>query len=266
MDTQTIVTIAVVINVVIALIAIGAPRLAPSRRATPARTPALSELSGPRRDPRDIDSASAMQSDADADPAAAWFPDSGVADADAGGSFATAPRTGDLDPVTGLDLPAAWTRWLNEEDARIRRFHRSATVVLVELGGLDRLAERLGTETADRLIPPIALTMRRYGRETDHIARLSHTRFAALLTETDEVRAINYVERIRGACDLWLASGAISLRLAIGWAEIGPNEPAAVAVPEAERRLFADRQRPHADDRASTARREPPVSLVAAPG
>jgi len=34
-----------------------------------------------------------------------------------------------------------------------------------------------------------------------------------LLTETDEIAAINYVERIRRACDLWLESGAIAMRL-----------------------------------------------------
>ena len=38
------------------------------------------------------------------------------------------------------------------------------------------------------------------------------------MPETDEVLAINYVERVRHACDLWLESGAVSLRLAIGWA------------------------------------------------
>jgi hypothetical protein len=39
-----------------------------------------------------------------------------------------------------------------------------------------------------------------------------------LLPETDEVAAINYVERVRRACELWLDTGAIALRLAIGWA------------------------------------------------
>jgi PleD family two-component response regulator len=104
--------------------------------------------------------------------------------------------------------------------------------------------------------------MRRYGRETDHVARLGDARFAALLTETDEIRAINYVERIRSACDVWLAAGAISLRLSIGWSEIGAERPAAVALAEAEQRLFAERQRP-VGDAAISGRREPPVSLAA---
>ncbi len=38
------------------------------------------------------------------------------------------------------------------------------------------------------------------------------------MPETDEILAINYIERVRKACDLWLESGAVSLRLAVGWA------------------------------------------------
>ncbi len=38
------------------------------------------------------------------------------------------------------------------------------------------------------------------------------------MPETDEIQAINFAERIRAQCDRWLAAGAISTRVAIGWA------------------------------------------------
>ena len=243
MDTQTLVTIAVAINVVIALAAIVVPRV------------------GDRAARRSAEVAAARR-------VAAGISENG------GGRAATVASWDDQpsvsrgavahDPQTGLDLEAAWTRWLAEEDARARRYHRPATIVLVELAGLDRLVERLGRDAAERLIPPIAITMRRYGREADHMARLGPTRFGALLTDTDEVRAINYVERIRSACDVWLAAGAIALRLSIGWSEIGAERPASVALAEAEERLFAERQHGIAGDIATSGRREPPVSLAAA--
>ena len=147
------------------------------------------------------------------------------------------------DPLTGLDLPATWTKRLNEENARIQRYGHAATIVFVELAGLDRLAKRLGTEAADRLIPPIATTMRRHARASDNLARLGTVRFAALLPDTDEVKAINYIERVRSACDVWLEASAVSLRLSVGWAEINANQPVDVAVQAAERRLFDERQR-----------------------
>jgi GGDEF domain-containing protein len=117
------------------------------------------------------------------------------------------------DDETGLDLQPAWARWLSEEQARVRRFHRPATIVLVELSGLDRLADRLGDEAAHRLIVPIATTMRRQARATDHLARLGRTTFGAILSETD------------------------------AWSEMSPDRPAEVALPDAERRLDVERQR-----------------------
>jgi diguanylate cyclase (GGDEF)-like protein len=147
------------------------------------------------------------------------------------------------DAVTGFDGPATWAKRLTEENARVQRYGRAATVVLVELAGVDRLAERLGPDAAERLIPPIGTTMRRQARSADSLARLSPTRFAVLLPDTDEVKAINYVERVRAACDVWLEAGAVSLRLSMGWAEINANQPVDPAVQTAEQRLNVERHR-----------------------
>lgn len=151
-----------------------------------------------------------------------------------------APAT---DPETGFELAGAWAKWLAEEGARVDRYGHPATIVLVELAGVDRLAEKLGQEAADRLIPPITTTMRRHARASDNLARLGRARFGVLLTETDEILAINYVERVRAACDVWLQSGAVALRLSIGWAQVGPKQPAEVAIQAAEARLNEERQR-----------------------
>ena len=167
---------------------------------------------------------------------------------DARGGAAAVAKLGSVepatsDPETGFELAASWSKWLAEEGARVSRYGHPATIVLVELGGVDRLAERLGPEAADRLIPPIATTMRRHARAADNLARLGPARFGALLAETDEILAINYIERVRSACDVWLQSGAVALRLSIGWAEVGPKQPVEVALKAAETRLNEERQR-----------------------
>jgi diguanylate cyclase (GGDEF)-like protein len=158
------------------------------------------------------------------------------------GVFGPVPGIG-ADPGTGLDLAPSWSRWLQEEDSRVRRYRHPATIVLIEIDGLDRLIDRLGADAADRLIPPVAATLRRYARETDRIARLSGRSFGVLLPETDEVQAINFVERVRTTCDLWLASGAVALRLAMGWAEANPGRTVDVALAMADDRLNAERRR-----------------------
>ena len=123
-----------------------------------------------------------------------------------------------IDRLTGLLGPTDWNRLVADEDIRHARYKRRATVVVMELDGLDRLTAALGQLAADRVIVAVADTIRRHARKADHVARLGPSRFGVLLPETDEVAAINYVERVREASDLWLESGAISLRLAIGWA------------------------------------------------
>ncbi len=123
-----------------------------------------------------------------------------------------------FDPLTGLPDASTFSHLVADEDARVARYHHAATIVIFELEGLDRLVERLGADAGDRVIPAVADTIRRLGRSADHMARIAPGRFATLLPETDEIAAINYVERVRRACDLWLESGAIALRLAIGWA------------------------------------------------
>lgn len=147
------------------------------------------------------------------------------------------------DPLTGLLVPAAWSRIIADEEARIRRYHRPATVVLIEIEGLERLSSRLGPASVDRIVPAVADTLRRGTREADHVARLATGRFGILMPETDEVLAINYVERVRTACDLWLESGAVALRLAVGWASSTNDGSLVDAEAMATDRMYAELRR-----------------------
>ena len=74
-------------------------------------------------------------------------------------------------------------------------------------------------------------------------ARTGRVRFQVLMPETDEVQAINYVERVREACDMWLEASAVSVRLTIGWSSVGAGGGLRDAVRLAEQRMYADRAR-----------------------
>jgi diguanylate cyclase (GGDEF)-like protein len=151
--------------------------------------------------------------------------------------------TAGIDDLTGLLDGQTFTRLVGAEDARIHRYHRPATVVIFELDGLDRLIDRLGPEAADRVVPALADTMGRLARGTDHLARLAPGRFGVLMPETDEIVAINYVERVRRACELWLESGAIALRLAAGWAGTAGDPTLLEAMRVATDRMYVELRR-----------------------
>ncbi len=160
-----------------------------------------------------------------------------------------APRAGAArqpapDPTRPTAVGAvSWETRIREEEARLTRYRRPVSIVLVELEGMDRLVERLGADAAERIVPPVGQTLARQARASDHVTRIGSSRFAVLLPETDEVQAINYVERVRAECDRWLAAGAVSMRLAIGWASPAPGSDLRSATRIAEDRLNADRRR-----------------------
>ena len=156
----------------------------------------------------------------------------------------TGPRiTSRTDPLTGMLLPREWNRILADEGARVSRYGRPATVVLVELDGLDRMTSILGPDAADRVLPAVADSISRHARGADHVARLGTGRFGILLPETNEVEAVNFVERIRQVCELWLESGAIAMRLAIGWASPVADASLGDAFNVAEERMYAELRR-----------------------
>ena len=99
-----------------------------------------------------------------------------------GDGMATADRApARRDALTGLMLPADWSRIVIDEDARFHRYGRPATVVLIELDGLERLVATLGQAAADKVLPAVGDTLRRHARGADHVARLGPGRFGVLL-------------------------------------------------------------------------------------
>ena len=65
-------------------------------------------------------------------------------------------------------------------------------------------------------------------------------RFGVVLTETYEISAINYVERVREAGPRSMPRGSDSLRFAFGWASPKQGESADAVVKRAEQRLMAE--------------------------
>lgn len=152
--------------------------------------------------------------------------------------------TGWTDVLTGTDGPRYWDRVLTSEQARLRRYRRPVTIALAEIAGLDVLARRWGVDVAERLFVKLARALAGEVRSSDHIARIERTRFAVYLTETDEVAAINFVERARVSCEALLGLARNDVRVGIGWASPPVKGDLAEAHATAAARLAADLARP----------------------
>lgn len=92
-----------------------------------------------------------------------------------------------------LDTRPDWDAALHHEDARVARYGRPASVLVV---GLDLASGA----AAERAVPGLGMAIRAAARETDRVARVGPARFHILLPETEEVEAGAVAERIRAAC------------------------------------------------------------------
>ena len=103
------------------------------------------------------------------------------------------------DTLTGLEGPDFWQRVLVAEVARAVRYKRSLTVVVAEVDGVETMAETWGWNVGRHAIREAAQCLRRTSRTSDYCTRIGLARFGVILTETDEIAAINFVERVREA-------------------------------------------------------------------
>jgi diguanylate cyclase len=145
------------------------------------------------------------------------------------------------DPLTGLGGPDAWQPTLVAEVARSARYRRSVTIVVLELDGVSELGQAWGQEVARHAMREAAQALRRESRTSDLCFRIGRTRFGVVLVETDEVSAINYVERVRESALRRIPRAANGLRLAFGWAAPATGESADAVVRRADRRLVQER-------------------------
>ena len=149
----------------------------------------------------------------------------------------------EVDPASGLFTAGAWARILHNESDRYARHGRRVTIVIAEIDGLDALASRLGDDGVRQVAAWVAESARRNARGGDVLAQTGRARYAALLPETDEIAAINFVERVREECDGWLSARGLAARLAMGWAHPPRGLGLADALRLADERMNADRRR-----------------------
>jgi diguanylate cyclase (GGDEF)-like protein len=144
------------------------------------------------------------------------------------------------DALTGLEGPDFWAHTVAAEVARALRYRRPLTVVLAELEGIDDLVRMWGPEIGGIAVRDAAQSLRRTSRSSDHCTRIRAARFGIVLTETDEIAAINFVERVREAGPGSDAKTGNELSFVFGWASPKIGESPESVIRRAERRLESE--------------------------
>ncbi len=144
------------------------------------------------------------------------------------------------DQLTGADGPRLWDRLVTGEQARLRRYGGAVTIVLLELNGFAELASWVGRDVAVQAFGRLSHVIAGEIRSSDHIARLTPNRFAVLLIQTDEVKTLNFIDRVLRACRPEMDALGDLIRIGIGWASPSPAHNLSGAMTLAEERLSAD--------------------------
>jgi diguanylate cyclase (GGDEF)-like protein len=144
------------------------------------------------------------------------------------------------DWLTGLDGPDAWQRTLVTEVARAARYGRPLAIVVLEVEGVMELGDDGDDAAARHALHEAAQALRRESRLSDLAFRIGVSRFGVILPETDEVAAINYVERVRERSLERLPDVGRGLRLSFGWASPAKGESADVLVRRADHRMIEE--------------------------
>ena len=149
------------------------------------------------------------------------------------------PPTGWTDTLTPMDGPIFWARLVSHESARVRRYKRPATVVVLDVMGLTELRQLWGADVAVETLIQVGATVTKQIRSSDAAARIGPTQFAVYLPETNEIDAINFVERTRSAIARTLGRKGDTITVGIGWAS-PKNGSLDDAIQLAETRLARD--------------------------
>lgn len=144
------------------------------------------------------------------------------------------------DLITGLGGPDLWRRVLVAEVARATKYGRPLTVVVVEVEGLQELWDAWGEHLGRSALHAAAQCLRRASRASDYCTRIEAGRFGIVLTETGELSAVAYVERVRATVARSMPQGSGGIRLSFGWASPKPREAPDSLVRRAERRLIGE--------------------------
>jgi len=139
-----------------------------------------------------------------------------------------------------FDDPSSWAIALRREDVRVERYGRRATVMVLDIV-MSPAPPAEGTPPLDEavLVEPVIDAIRHEARETDHVVRVSSTRFQLLLPETTESDADHVVDRLRTACRDRLNGHGSAVRLRIESTTPGHGRRLADALDDALRRIEA---------------------------
>jgi diguanylate cyclase len=126
--------------------------------------------------------------------------------------------TSTVDAVTGLWNRVTWQKALELELRHMHRYHRPASLLMIDIDHFKQVNDRYGHPVGDAVITMVASAIRESVRDIDVACRYGGDEFGVLLTHTGEHAATAVAERVRARVAAALIANAPGLHctLSIG--------------------------------------------------
>ena len=125
----------------------------------------------------------------------------------------------DVDERTKLPNRRQFLRSLETEFARVQRYDRPLSVLMIDADDFKLINDRYGHFAGDEVLRALAVRLRGIVRQIDLLGRLGGEEFAVALMETDMPAALETAERLRreiAAEPFQVAAGKIQVTVSVG--------------------------------------------------
>jgi diguanylate cyclase (GGDEF)-like protein len=125
----------------------------------------------------------------------------------------------DVDELTKLPNRRQFLRSLETEFARVQRYDRPLSVLMIDADDFKLINDRHGHFAGDEVLQALAVRLRGIVRQIDLLGRLGGEEFAVALMETDMPAALETAERLRreiAAEPFQVAAGKIQVTVSVG--------------------------------------------------
>jgi diguanylate cyclase (GGDEF)-like protein len=119
------------------------------------------------------------------------------------------------DQLTDLLNHEAFTRELELELERARRYERGVTLVFFDFDKFKTINDTLGHPEGDRVLRRVAELLRESLRRSDLAGRMGGDEFAAFLVESDLEAGPTFLRRLHASIDELIAAGELPLPVAV---------------------------------------------------
>lgn len=163
-----------------------------------------------------------------------------LAATDASREIERARDLADVDELTGLLNRRGWSRFLEMEEARYRRFGDTAAVVVMDVDDFKSVNQLHGQQAADRLLRAVAHIIDATAKAGNIVARLAGDEFGLILIGAGRQEAESFIRRLEHALvdtGLSVSTGYAPYTVARGFA--GAWEEADLAMYATKRRRRA---------------------------